>query len=135
VGDREVMAAVVAQSISCTWCTHAHTAVASGAYRDRERVTRALADLDRDVEPTSMGEPLRATLIMLRKLGRTNAVDAEDMRAVLAAGAGRAQIEDALAVALSFNTVARLADTFGFTLASPEAFDAGAKYLLSRGYR
>jgi hypothetical protein len=57
------------------------------------------------------------------------------MRALLAAGVSRQQIEDALAVSFSFNAIARLADAFGFVIASPEAFEAGAKYLLARGYR
>jgi FAD/FMN-containing dehydrogenase len=35
---------------------------------------------------------------MLRKLTREHAVNADDMRAVLAAGVSREQIEDALAV-------------------------------------
>jgi len=28
-----------------------------------------------------------------------------------------------------------LADTFGFSVPGPEAFESGAKYLLARGYR
>jgi hypothetical protein len=35
----------------------------------------------------------------------------------------------------AFNTTDRLADAFGFEVLSPEAFAAGAKYLLKRGYR
>ena len=31
--------------------------------------------------------------------------------------------------------VGRLADAFGFLVPAPEAFEAGAKYLLARGYR
>jgi hypothetical protein len=62
-------------------------------------------------------------------------VNADDMRAVLAAGASRQQIEDALAVCFSFNVIGRLADAFGFFVPGPEAFEAGAKYLLARGYR
>src|SRR5262245_17727021 len=72
---------------------------------------------------------------MLRKLTREHAVDADDMRAVLAAGVSREQIEDALAVSFSFNTIGRLADAFGFVVPGPDAFEAGAKYLLARGYR
>jgi hypothetical protein len=45
------------------------------------------------------------------------------------------QVEDALAVCAAFNTADRLADAFGFELLSPEGFEAGAKYLLKRGYR
>lgn len=35
----------------------------------------------------------------------------------------------------AFNTTDRLADAFGFELLSPEGYEAGAKYLLKRGYR
>ncbi len=57
------------------------------------------------------------------------------MRALLAAGVSRAQVEDAVAVCFAFNTVNRLADAFGFFVPGPEAFEAGAKYLLAHGYR
>ena len=67
-----------------------------------------------DYEKAPIAEPLRATLGMLRKLTREHAVTADDMRAVLAAGVTRAQIEDALAVGFSFNVIDRLADTFHF---------------------
>ncbi len=72
---------------------------------------------------------------MLRKLTREHAVTSEDMRAVLAAGVSREQIEDALAVCFAFNTLDRLADAFDFLVPGPEAFAAGAKFLLARGYR
>ena len=131
VGDRELMAAVVARSNGCEWCTKAHGAVARGAYRDEAKVSAVL----RDVEAAPIEEPLKATLRMLRKLTRERSVNADDMRAVLAAGASREQIEDALAVGFAFNAIGRLADTFGFADPGPEAFEAGAKYLLARGYR
>ena len=72
---------------------------------------------------------------MLGKLTRDGEVSAEDMREVLAAGVSRQQVEDALAVCAAFNTTGRLADAFGFELLSPDGFEAGAKYLLKRGYR
>jgi len=72
---------------------------------------------------------------MLCKLTREHAVNADDMRAVLAVGASREQIEDALAVCFSFNTIDRLADAFGFRVPGPKVFEGGAKYLLARGYR
>jgi hypothetical protein len=72
---------------------------------------------------------------MLRKLAREHSVTADDMRAVLAAGASRAQIEDALAVAFAFDTITRLANVFGFSVPDSKAFQAGAKFLLARGYR
>ena len=136
VGDRELMAAFVAKTNQCEFCTKAHAAVAQRAYRDGKTVSALLSDLDTAAIHTApIGEPLRATLLMLGKLTREHAVDADDMRAVLAAGASRQQIEDALAVCFSFNVIGRLADAFGFFVPGPRAFEAGAKYLLARGYR
>ena len=131
VGDRELMAAFVAKTNQCEFCTKAHAAVAQRAYGDGKNVSAFLSDLD----TAALSEPLRATLLMLGKLMREQTVDADDMREVLAAGASRQQIEDALAVCFSFNVIGRLADAFGFFIPGPEAFDAGAKYLLARGYR
>jgi hypothetical protein len=63
-----------------------------------------------DLNTTTIGEPLRATLLLLGKLTREHAVDADDMRGVLAAGASPQQIEDALAVCFSFNVIGRLTE-------------------------
>ncbi len=131
VGDRELMAAYIAKTNQCEFCTKAHTATAQAAYRDGKKVSAALSD----PETVPIEEPLRATLLMLGKLTREHTVNADDMRALLAAGASRQQIEDALAVCFSFNVIGRLADAFEFSVPGPEAFAAGAKYLLARGYR
>src|SRR5215467_7994941 len=131
VGDRELMAAFVSQINACAFCIGAHTATAARAYHDEAKVSAVLSDL----ENAPIEEPLRATLRMLGKLTREHAVNADDMRAVLAAGVSREQIEDALAVCFSFNTIGRLADAFGFFVPGPEAFEAGAKFLVARGYR
>ncbi len=131
VGDRELMAAFVANSNECDWCSRAHTAVAIRAYGDETKVLAVLSDLETAV----MEEPLRATLRMLRKLTREHALTVADMRTVLSAGASRQQVEEAHAVCFVFNITARLANAFGFRLPSQAAFDSGAKYLLHRGYR
>jgi hypothetical protein len=57
------------------------------------------------------------------------------MREVLAAGVSHQQIKDALAVSFAFNVTDRLADAFDFAVNDPAAINAGASYLLSRGYR
>ena len=131
VGDRELMAAFIAKTNQCEFCIKAHSAVAQRAYGDSKTVSALLSDPD----TATIDEPLRAMLRMLAKLTREHTVNADDMRAVLAAGASRQQIEDALAVCFSFNVIGRLADAFGFFVPGPEAFEAGAKYLLARGYR
>jgi uncharacterized peroxidase-related enzyme len=131
VADRELMAAYVSKVNGTAFCIGAHSATAGQAYQDAPKVAAVLADLD----SAPVEEPLRATLRMLGKLTREGAVGAGDMRAVLAAGATRQQVEDALAVCAAFNTTDRLADAFGFEMLSPEGFESGAKVLLKRGYR
>jgi uncharacterized peroxidase-related enzyme len=131
VGDRELMAAFISKLNSCEYCIQAHTAVSAKAYRDRAKVSAALADL----ETAPIDEPLRATLRMLAKLTREHEVAADDMRAVLVAGVSHEQILDALSVGFVFNAMNRLADAFKFEVGKPEAFEAGARYLLARGYR
>jgi uncharacterized peroxidase-related enzyme len=131
VGDRELMAAYVSQANESAFCIGAHSATARQAYQDGPKVAAVLTDLESaPVEPG-----LRATLRMLGKLTREGKVDAADMRQVLSAGVSRQQAEDALAVCAAFNTTNRLADAFGFEVLSSEDFEAGAKYLLKRGYR
>ena len=129
--DRELMAAFVAKANQCEFCTKAHTAVAQRAYGDNKIVCVLLSGLD----TTPDKAPLRATLDMLGKLTREHTVDTDDMRAVLAAGVSHQQIEDALAVCFAFDVTCRLANSFGFFVPGPDAFEAGAKYLLARGYR
>jgi len=131
VGDRELMAAIVAKTNACAFCIDAHAAVARRAYGDEFKVAAVLDNID----TAPIDERLRATLRMLRKLSAEHSVSADDMRALLAAGVSRPQIEDALAVAFAFNTITRLAEAFGFVVPSAGAMDAGAKFLLARGYR
>ena len=88
-----------------------------------------------NVEAAPIEEPLRATLKLLRKVTKERTVTADDMRAVLAAGATKEQIEDALAVCFCFNVIDRCADTFEFFVPGPQGFAMSAKFLLSRGYK
>ena len=131
VADRELMAAYVSTVNESAFCVAAHSATARQAYQNGPKVAAVLADL----ETAPVGDGLRATLRMLGRLTKEGKVDADDMRQVLSAGVTRQQVADALAVSAAFNTTGRLADAFGFAVLSPEGFEAGAKYLLKRGYR
>ena len=131
IGDRELMAAYVSKANRCPFCVSAHSATSSLWYRDEVKVDATLADL----ETAPIDEPLRATLRMLGKLTQQNSIDADDIRAVLASSVSPQQIKDALAVSLAFNITDRLANAFGFDVASPEAMKSGARFLLKRGYR
>jgi uncharacterized peroxidase-related enzyme len=131
VADRELMAAYVSKVNDSAFCIGAHSATAGQAYQDGAKVRAVLADLD----SAPIEEGLRATLRMLGTLTREGKVGAGNMRQVLSAGVSREQVEDALAVCAAFNTTDRLADAFGFEVLSPAGFEAGANYLLKRGYR
>lgn len=131
IADRELMAAYVSKMNECPFCIGAHTATAAIAYQDKAKVTAVLSNL----ETAPIDEPLKAILRMLGKLTKENTITIDDMRAVLAAGVSCEQIEDALAVCFAFNITDRLANTFGFELLSPKGVEAGAKFLLKRGYR
>jgi uncharacterized peroxidase-related enzyme len=131
VADRELMAAYVSKVNESAFCVGAHSATASRAYQDGTKVQAVLADL----ESAAIEEPLRVTLRMLGKLTAEGKLSAEDMREVLATGVSRQQAQDALAVCAAFSTTGRLAEAFGFEILSPEGFEAGAKYLLKRGYQ
>ena len=131
VADRELMAAFVSKVNNTEFCIAAHTATSALAYKDGAKVSAALADL----ETAPLTEPLRSTLRMLGKLTRENNLDVDDISRVLSAGVSEQQIKDALAVAFAFNVTDRLADVFDFAVDDPAAINAGAKYLLARGYR
>lgn len=89
-----------------------------------------------DVESAPINEGLRATLRLLATVTKDHeGVTADDMRPLLALGVSRAQIADALNVGFAFNVITRLADTFEFEVGPRASFEAGAKSLLSRGYR
>jgi uncharacterized peroxidase-related enzyme len=131
VGERELMAAVVSKANACDYCIRAHTAISTLALGDSKQVSAAVDNVD----TAPLTEPPRATLRFLQKLARERTVNADDVSAVLAAGASRAQVMDALAVAFAFGVTNRLADTFEFAIPGADAFEAGAKFLLARGYK
>jgi len=130
VADRELMAAYVSKVNQTQFCVLAHSATASIAYGDDAKVSAVLANL----KTAPINEPLRATLKLLGKLTAQGRLEADDIRAALAAGTSYQQLKDAFAVCFAFNVTDRLADAFGFAVDDREAITAGAKYLLSRGY-
>ena len=130
VGDRELMAAVVRRRTSASGAP-GRSAVAGGAYSDDGKVSAALADLD----TAPIGEPLRATLRMLRKLD-ARARSGRGRHARRAGGRRVAPADRGCARGRSPSTRSRLADAFGFSCRVPPKLSRlGAKYLLARGYR
>jgi len=99
------------------------------SWQDDPKVEAVLADID----SAPISAQLKATLHLLRKVSK-GPVTVDDMKSVLAAGATKSQIQDALAVCFAFNVITRLADAFEFHVGPRAAFDGGAKHLLKRGY-
>jgi alkylhydroperoxidase family enzyme len=74
-------------------------------------------------------------LAVLRKLTlEPAALGADDLRPLRAKGLSKEEIRDAMYVAYLFNTYDRLADTLGWHVPEPKAFEASADHLLKRGY-
>ena len=130
VGERELMAAMVATWTACAFCKDAHSAIAAKEL-PRAAVDGALKDYR--AAPLSAG--LKATLAFLEKMTRQpDNLTADDARAVLQAGVTEEALTDAMAVASLFNIVTRYADALGFAIPTPDEFDRSADMLLKRGY-
>ena len=131
IGERELMAAMVAKWNSCEFCVGAHSAVAAKQLA-RPTIDQTLADYR--AAPITNG--LRATLGFLEKMTLHPAdLSAEDARTVLRAGVTSEALTDAIAVASAFNIVTRYADALDFAIPSPSEIEKAGDMLLKRGYR
>lgn len=78
---------------------------------------------------------VRAALGFIEQLVKDpDAMTADDVRAVYAAGVSRDGLVRAVQVCAAFSMIVRLADTFEFDVPGQDAFDASAQMLLKRGY-
>jgi uncharacterized peroxidase-related enzyme len=131
IGERELMAALVAKWNSCAFCVGAHGAIAAKEIK-RGAVDAALADF-RAAAPISEG--LKATLAFLEIMTlRPKELTAENAHEVLDAGVTAEALTDAIAVGALFNIVTRYADALDFSLPTADEFDRAANMLLKRGY-
>jgi uncharacterized peroxidase-related enzyme len=130
VGERELMAAMVAEWNSCTFCIGAHRATAVRSM-DRAVVEATLADY----RTAPISNELRSTLAFLEKMTRApGQLTDRDAGTAFAAGVTPDQLRDAAAVAAVFNVITRYADALDFTIPSDEDFAKAARMLLKRGY-
>jgi uncharacterized peroxidase-related enzyme len=130
VGERELMAAMVAKWNGCAFCVGAHSAVAAKAML-RSPVDAALADF----RTASISDALKATLAFLETMTlRPLSLTAEDAKAVFRAGVSAEALTDAIAVATLFNIVTRYANALNFAMPTSNEFDRAASMLLKRGY-
>ena len=130
VGERELMAAMIAKWNSCQFCMGAHGAVAAREMQ-RPAVDAALADF----QAAAISDRLRATLAFLEILTlRPTEVTAGDAKAALATGLSAEALTAAIAIAAIFNIITRYADALGFVLPTADEFERSAAMLLKRGY-
>ena len=88
-----------------------------------------------DWRTAPVSEGLRSTLGFLEKLTlEPGALGPADAEAVRAAGVSDEALVDAIAVAVLFNVIDRIADALAFEVPPPEAFAARAEQMLASGY-
>ena len=90
-----------------------------------------------DYTTAPIGEPLRATLGLLKKMTLDHQnLGADDVRTVMRAGVSKDAIREALEVAFLFNIYDRLADAMGWDVpaAAGGYYQLAARRLLKRGY-
>jgi len=131
VGERELMAAMVARFNSSPFCVGAHSAVAIHGL-GATVVEASLADY----QSAPISDALRAALTFIEKMtGDPQGLGVDDARTATMAGVSRSQLIDAAAVATIFNIITRYANALDFEIPSPSDFAKSAKTLLKRGYK
>ncbi len=130
IGERELMAAMVAHWNSCAFCIGAHRAIAVRGISP-ETVNACLIDY----RSAPIPERLRATLAFLETMTlHPDALDGARAHAAFYAGTSPAQLVDAAAVAAVFNIITRYADALDFAVPTEQEFDKAAGMMLKRGY-
>ena len=131
VGERELMAAMIAKWNSCAFCEGAHGAVAAKEIQ-RSQVDATLSDF----RTAPISEGLKAALIFLKIMTlRPMELTPEHANAVIRAGVSAEGLKDAIAVGAIFNIVTRYADALEFLLPTAYEFERAANMLLKRGYQ
>jgi AhpD family alkylhydroperoxidase len=130
VGERELMAAMVAKWNSCAFCVGAHGAIAAKVM-ERRVVDAALSDF----RSAPITEALKGALGFLEIMTlRPAELSGEDAKQALGSGVTREALQDAAAVATLFNIITRYADALDFAIPSASDFERAAGMLLKRGY-
>jgi uncharacterized peroxidase-related enzyme len=130
VGERELMAAMVAKWNSCEFCVRAHGAVAAKILQ-QPAIDAALANFRTAPISEGLKETLAFLEIMTLRPAQLSGANAKD---VFRTGVSRQALTDAIAVAAIFNIVTRYADALDFAMPRPDEFERAANMLLKRGY-
>lgn len=131
IGERELMAAMVAKWNDCAFCADVHGAVAA-KHMGRKTVDAVLANYR--AAPISAG--LKTTLAYLEIMTlRPEKLTEGDARAVLASGISAESLTDAIAIGAVFNLIARYASALDFSIPTPAKLHQLADALVTAGYR
>ncbi|MGB6489661.1 MAG: hypothetical protein WBE91_22555 [Steroidobacteraceae bacterium] len=130
IGERELMAALVAKWNACIYCTDVHSVVAA-RHVGSASVEAVLSNYD--AAPISAG--LKATLAFLETMTLRPAELTEgDARAVLGRGVSEQSLADAIAVGTVFNLVTRYVNALNFTIPTADKRRRVAEVLDESGY-
>jgi uncharacterized peroxidase-related enzyme len=130
IGERELMAAMVAKWNSCKFCIGAHRAIAT-----KQLPTAVVDDTLAEFQTAPISGALKATLAFLEKVTlRPTDLTREDAQTVFRAGVTREALTDAIAVASVFNIITRYANALDFAIPTTGEFERAASMLLKRGY-
>jgi alkylhydroperoxidase family enzyme len=131
IGERELMASLIAKWNSSQFCVGAHGAIAA-KQMGRSVVDAALSDYKSAPLPPRLITTLSFLETMTRSPNDLTAADAEFVRQ---SGVSLDAFEDAIAIGAIFAIVTRCADALNFAIPSQREFDMAADMLLKRGYR
>jgi len=131
VGEREVMAAMIAKWNACAFCADVHAAVAA-QHLGRATVDTVLADYH--AAPISEGLKMTLAYLEIMTLRPENLTEA-DANAVLSSGISAESLTDAIAIGAVFNLIARYANALDFAVPTPAKLHQVAQTLVNVGYR
>jgi uncharacterized peroxidase-related enzyme len=130
VGERELMAAMVAKWNACVSCTDVHSVVAA-EHVGGASVEAVLSNYH--AAPISAG--MKATLAFLETMTlHPTELTEGDARAVLFRGVGAQSLADAIAVGAVFNLVTRYVNALRFSIPTAERCRRVAEALAQGGY-
>jgi AhpD family alkylhydroperoxidase len=130
VGERELMAALVAKWNDCISCMDVHSVVAA-THVGSASVEAVLSDYCS--APISAG--LKATLGFLETMTvRPGELSEGDARSVLGSGVSEQSLADAIAVGTVFNLITRYVNTVNFAIPAAHKLRRVADVLVRSGY-
>lgn len=130
IGERELMAALVAKWNACMYCTDVHSVVAA------EHVGSASVEaVLENYDAAQISAGLKATLAFLETMILRPAELSEgDARAVLGRGVSEQSLADAIAVGALFNLITRYINALNFSIPTADRRRRVAEALAQGGY-